>query len=660
MSVGYRVVGWNRQKVRYDLLLALLAASWLLVFAGVTLQLHPSATAESILIRGLGTLALLLLHLALAIGPLARLDRRFLPLLYNRRHLGVATALVGLLHGALVTVQYHALGDTSPLVSLLSASRRWERIADWPFELFGVVGLLVLLVMAATSHDLWLAQLTAPVWKRLHLLVYPAYALLVLHVAAGALQDETSPVLAGALALGVGTVLGLHLLAGWRERGGDREQPPPAGGEEARIDGAAVAERWVDAGPVATIPEGRARTVTIAGERVAVYRYDGKVSAISNVCRHQNGPLGEGRVIDGCVTCPWHGYQYRPDDGCSPPPFHERVPTFRVRIVAGRVEVAARPLPAGTRVEPAVLDASAGGDEMPRGPIASEWWATSSGAPAPAKAVDRAPAAADDELYVGYLPTAPPPLERFLRRLAGGLLLAVVTLAAALGAAQRTFAPSAFDWQRPQRFVGTLWTAPLPLLVVARSDGAEALLLSAPGKFGAADLVVPFAGTLVSLEATVATRGGQRLLEIVPGSIRAAAADSLAALANGPLAAGSAPAAPDADVTAADWTPLGQLELAGEIVDGKCFLGVMNPGEGKIHRGCAVRCLSGGAPALLAVRLPDGSRRQLPLVGRSGPLVPAILDRIAEPVRVRGELGRGPGGLLVLRTEPEAIVRLAP
>jgi nitrite reductase/ring-hydroxylating ferredoxin subunit len=89
---------------------------------------------------------------------------------------------------------------------------------------------------------------------------------------------------------------------------------------------------------------------------VAVFRYDGRISAVSNVCQHQNGPLGEGRILDGCITCPWHGFQYDPADGASPPPFTEKVPTFRVRVVDGRVEVHPRPLPAGTRVPPVLLE----------------------------------------------------------------------------------------------------------------------------------------------------------------------------------------------------------------------------------------------------------------------------------------------------------------
>jgi nitrite reductase/ring-hydroxylating ferredoxin subunit len=95
---------------------------------------------------------------------------------------------------------------------------------------------------------------------------------------------------------------------------------------------------------------------------VAIFRYDGKLSAVSNACQHQNGPLGEGRVIDGLVTCPWHGFQYDPADGRSPPPFTERIPTFRVKLSAGRVLLDPNPLPAGTRVEPARIDtAPAGG-----------------------------------------------------------------------------------------------------------------------------------------------------------------------------------------------------------------------------------------------------------------------------------------------------------
>ena len=74
------------------------------------------------------------------------------------------------------------------------------------------------------------------------------------------------------------------------------------------------------------------------------------------MCQHQNGPLGEGCIIDGYITCPWHGYQYLPETGSSPPPFTEKIPTFDVQVRDGRVLVAAQPNPPGTRVEPARIE----------------------------------------------------------------------------------------------------------------------------------------------------------------------------------------------------------------------------------------------------------------------------------------------------------------
>ena len=341
MSVEYRAISWTPEKKRYDTVLALLILAYLAAFVGFGAAIHPNATIETHLIRGFGTAALLLLHIVLVIGPLCRLDRRFLPLLYNRRHLGVTMFLLALAHGVFSTIQFHALGDTNPLVSVLSANHSWRSAAEFPFEVLGVAALAILFVMAATSHDFWLRNLTAPIWKRLHMLVYVAYVLLIAHVAFGALQSERSPWLALLLATGASAVIGLHLWGAFGEREVDNREPGPSPGD------------FVEVCRAAEIPQNRAKVVSLSGERVAVFRYGDCISAVSNVCQHQNGPLGEGRIIDGCITCPWHGYQYRPEDGASPPPFEERVPTFRVKVADGRVLVDPRPLPAGTRVEPA-------------------------------------------------------------------------------------------------------------------------------------------------------------------------------------------------------------------------------------------------------------------------------------------------------------------
>jgi nitrite reductase/ring-hydroxylating ferredoxin subunit/DMSO/TMAO reductase YedYZ heme-binding membrane subunit len=324
MSVRYKAVLWNRQKKIYDATIAAVCSAYLVWFVGLGSIIHPNATIETLLIRALGTLAFLMLHVVLCIGPICRLDRRFLPLLYNRRHLGVATFLVGLAHGAFSAIQFHAFGDVNLLVSLLSSNTRFDSLAQFPFQLLGLVALILLFLMAATSHDFWLHNLSPPVWKRLHMMVYAVYALLIGHVGLGALQSETSPILVSVLAAGLGAVCTLHLLAARKETTSD---------SAGSIDG----DKFVEVCDVESIPEKRARVIALKDERIAIFRHDGKVSAVSNVCRHQNGPLGEGRIIDGCITCPWHGYQYVPETGASPPPFTDKVATYQTRVVNGKV-----------------------------------------------------------------------------------------------------------------------------------------------------------------------------------------------------------------------------------------------------------------------------------------------------------------------------------
>ena len=354
MGHSYRAVQWNPYKRRVDTFLGAGVLLYLGAFIGVSAIFRPEATAETLVLRAFGTAALVLLHVVLATGPLARLSPRWLPLLYNRRHLGVTVCLLALAHAALALLQFHAFGDTNPFVSLVTANPRWDSIAQFPFQPLGAAALAILVVMAATSHDFWLANLTAPVWKALHMSVYVAYALIVAHVALGALQAETHPLLAALLGVGALGLFGLHSVAGLRDRtrSTDEERSEDSSG-------------WIDACAVAEIPDGRARTITAGGERIAIFRDGDKLSALSGVCQHQNGPLGEGRIVDGLVVCPWHGYQYRPSCGCSPEPFHERVPTFRIRVAGERVLLDPRPLPLGTESDPVTIEGESNEERTP-------------------------------------------------------------------------------------------------------------------------------------------------------------------------------------------------------------------------------------------------------------------------------------------------------
>lgn len=343
MSLEYSPVLWNRQKKRYDLALLAFVGVYLLLFAILQVSLQPTISPETLIIRATATLAFLLLHVILMIGPLCRLNPKFLPLLYNRRHLGVSMFLIALIHAIVGLIQFHALGDVSPLLALFTSNPNYDSISQFPFQIFGFFALLILFLMAATSHDFWLENLSPRIWKALHMMVYVAYALIVLHVALGVLQQEGVPLGAGLLGLGMVSVIGLHVLAGMKEK--TKESPTKGESKDGFLPVCKIDE----------IEEDRAKVVILKEENIAIFKYDGKLSAVNNVCKHQNGPLGEGKIIDGCITCPWHGYQYLPENGQSPPPFTEKVSTYDVKLIDGMVYVNPSPFPEGTTRPPAII-----------------------------------------------------------------------------------------------------------------------------------------------------------------------------------------------------------------------------------------------------------------------------------------------------------------
>jgi nitrite reductase/ring-hydroxylating ferredoxin subunit/DMSO/TMAO reductase YedYZ heme-binding membrane subunit len=355
MSVGYVAIQWSRHKRVYNAAAAagalLFVGAW--VITGKVMLRGEHALSDEVLIRrGLGSCAIVLLHVILAIGPLARLDRRFLPVLYNRRHLGVMTFLLALTHAVLAVGSYHGFGVVSPLVSLLTSNTSVASLRAFPFEWLGVGALAILFLMAATSHDFWLRNMGARAWKRLHMLVYVAYGLLVGHVALGAIQTDRGGAYVWAVGVGLVALTALHVATARRETPIDAGRSP-----------AAANEAWLDVGAIDEIPMDRARLVAAAGgERIAVFRHKDGFSAVTNVCAHQGGPLGEGKVIDGCITCPWHGWQYKPGDGCSPPPFTEKIATYQVRVIGGRVQVDPKANPPGTPLTAATPAGAEGAD----------------------------------------------------------------------------------------------------------------------------------------------------------------------------------------------------------------------------------------------------------------------------------------------------------
>ncbi len=338
MSVGYTSILWNAEKKRYDRGILIFVLVYLVAFYALHAILHPNATFETLLIRAFGILAFFFLHVILVIGPLTRLNAAFLPLLYNRRHLGVSMFFIALIHGAFSIQQFHNLGDMNPMRSIFLSNMEYLSLNQFPFQTLGFFALIILGLMAVSSHDFWLKNLGPMVWKSLHMLVYVAYALIILHVVLGAIQNEKSLTFFAIVLGGFTSVTLLHLVAGRMEKRVDEEKP-------------IVDNGFVMVCRPRELEENRAKIIRW-GERIAVFKYDGKLSAVSNVCKHQGGPLGEGKIVDGCITCPWHGYQYLPGNGQSPPPFNEKVATYELKIQDGYVWVNPESKGEGVEVEP--------------------------------------------------------------------------------------------------------------------------------------------------------------------------------------------------------------------------------------------------------------------------------------------------------------------
>ncbi len=234
----------------------------------------------------------------------------------------------------------------------------------------------------------------------------------------------------------------------------------------------------------------------------------------------------------------------------------------------------------------------------------------------------------NSDFYVGYQPAASTSVRRTIRAVA--LLLAGLCLVVAvvLIVTQGPFAASRFEYGVYRDYDGELVEWPYPALITSNGH----YLLVGPGKFGVADLVRGHDGSRVRLRGSLIARGQDQMLEIDPASFQVVSRNAL---------------------STRQVTDLGPVMFTGEIVDTKCHLGVMNPGDGKVHRDCAARCISGGAPPGFLVRDAAGETRLLLLTRSDGrPIGREVLDYVAEPIRITGRLERS-GTTLVLLAEPK-------
>lgn len=246
----------------------------------------------------------------------------------------------------------------------------------------------------------------------------------------------------------------------------------------------------------------------------------------------------------------------------------------------------------------------------------------------------------DCPFYVGYVARSAQAVARFIRPRLTLLAVSLAALSVLAAAAGAPLGNGRFEYGTVRSFEGRIIESPYPVLAVRRAEASRAAwsyyLLAGPGKHGAGAEVAGLDGKTVRLTGTAAHRDGETLIEV------AARPDTL----------------PGDSQPLDSLIALGSVTLSGEIVDGKCHLGVMVPGEGPTHRGCAVRCISGGAPALFVAHDTAGTSFRFLLVDPElEPVGRRVLGVVATPLRITGQAFRR-GDLYYLAAEPSTYDRL--
>lgn len=223
-----------------------------------------------------------------------------------------------------------------------------------------------------------------------------------------------------------------------------------------------------------------------------------------------------------------------------------------------------------------------------------------------------------DPFYIGYNARMPPALARRIRGAAAALVALAVLLPLLLIALQRRFAAGDFEFGRTRVIEGRLVESPYPALDADGRTPASYWLVG-PGKHGAAAIARGLDGRRVRVRGTLIQRDGDKMLQIDSDGIEIVSAPP--------------------ETKPSSIVRIRTVTIVGELVDSKCHLGVMKPGEGPVHRDCAVRCLLGAVPPMVSVRNPRDMPSRLALVREDGgPLFSDFSALAGRPLAIRGTL----------------------
>lgn len=234
----------------------------------------------------------------------------------------------------------------------------------------------------------------------------------------------------------------------------------------------------------------------------------------------------------------------------------------------------------------------------------------------------------DKEFFVPYIEgSLGESTKKILRIFAVIAIIACVVAAILFSSTQKKFVNSTFEVLDDTKIEGTYHKNPYPMLRVQVADNSyKNILLLGFGKFSAnpyleklEDEVGDLNGRVLRIDGNLIYYNGKTLLQITDEEKVSLVQDKKPTL---PL-----------------YTMLSEMTFTGEIIDPKCYFGVMKPGKGKIHRSCAVRCISGGIPPVLVTTNANSVSEYFLITTTKGePINSEILPYIGKPSKLKGKV----------------------
>jgi len=253
------------------------------------------------------------------------------------------------------------------------------------------------------------------------------------------------------------------------------------------------------------------------------------------------------------------------------------------------------------------------------------------------------------DFYIGWMSKAPKSFAKHIKRVLLILFPVALIVAYLLSTSQKKFSTANFEFGKLTEVKGIFYNTPVPMLKVFDKNNLSITIpLVGYGKHGAETAImelekekgVSLNGKEVTLKGTLIYGDGKTLLQVDKNDdpIVNIGAESTVQLQQ---------------------KDLGTQTIRGEIVDPKCYFGVMKPGEGKVHRDCAIRCILGGIPPVLHVQNEKGESNYYLIVGPNGEKINEVLqDIVAEPVSIKARVVQQ-DDWIILYTSKEKIKRIS-